>query len=252
MDFTYSELMVSSAAKELKYGDRVLIGIGLPYVAAVLAKMTHAPGLYILLELGTFDSSPIDPSVGSADPRSWYRSTCFGGFLEVMGMIGHRGRMDIGLLGALEVDRFGNINSTLIKQQDKIRHIAGSGGANDTASLAKGFVVIARHEKRKLKETVDYITSPGFLRGGNTRTESGLRGGGLTRLITDKAVFTVDDDSKALKLLSIHPGISPEEIIINTGFAVNVEGVPATAPPTSEEIRLIREVIDPARMYTSE
>ena len=250
MEISYKEFMVCAAARELKDGDRLLIGVGLPYVAAIMAKMTHAPNLYILFELGIFDSTPIDPSVGASDPRSWYRATKFSGFLDVIGMICHAGRLDVGLLGALQVDQYGNMNSTLIKQGNIIRHLNGSGGANDIASMAKKTIIIAQHEKRKLVESIDYITSPGSLEGGDSRAKAGLKGGGVSRLITDKAVFGIDPASQRLKLLSIHPGISPQDIIDNTGFTVDVEGVPWTTIPMDEEIKLIREVIDPQRIYT--
>jgi glutaconate CoA-transferase subunit B len=250
-NFTNMELMVTCAARGLKDGNKVLVGIGLPYVAAVLAKLTHAPNLCMLMELGCFGSSPIDTGVGAADPRSWYNATRFSSLIETLGMIAHRGRLDVGLLGALEVDEFGNVNSTQLNiGGGRIRHINGSGGGNDTASLAKMTIVIARHEKRKLKKRVDYNTSPGHLQGGTTRSEAGLKGGGIGLLITDKAVLVPDEVTKRLKLQSIHPGITPEEVINETGFEIDVTGVPETPAPTMEEVRLIREVIDPTGIYT--
>ncbi|MDR3288240.1 MAG: CoA-transferase [Peptococcaceae bacterium] len=252
MEYNYTELMVCSAAREIKDGDKLLVGVGFPYVAAILAKMMHAPNLCILFELGVYDSQPIDPSIGAADPRSWYRATKFSGFLEVIGMIVHRGRLDCGVLGALEVDQYGNINSTQLTQNGKIKHFNGSGGANDIATLGKSTLVVSKHDKRKLKETIEYITSPGFLQGGTSRRDAGIKGGGVSRVITDKAVFSVEETTKRLKLLSIHPGITAENIIENTGFAVDVKDVPLTTPPSETELKLIREVIDPQGLYTGE
>ncbi|MDA8124931.1 MAG: CoA-transferase subunit beta [Deltaproteobacteria bacterium] len=249
-EFSLSELMVVCASRGFKDDTSALIGIGLPYVAGVLAKMTHAPNLTIIMELGVFGSHPVDNAVGIADPRSWYHAKKFGGFLDTMGMILHRGRCDAGLLGTLCIDAYGNINSTTVPVNGKSKHITGSGGANDIASRAQNVMVITRHERRKLEETSYFVTSPGNLQGGDSRREAGLIGNGLTLVITDKAVFEPHPETKRLQLQSIHPGISPEEIVSETGFAVNVVGIPRTAPPTPEQIRLIREVIDPDRLYT--
>ena len=249
-EFSPSELMVVCASRGFKDGTSALVGIGLPYVAGVLAKMTHAPNLTIIMELGVFGSHPIDNAVGIADPRAWYQAKKFGGFLDTMGMILHRGRCDAGLLGTLCIDAYGNINSTAVLINGKRKHITGSGGGNDIASRARNIMVITRHEKRKLEEASYFVTSPGNLQGGNSREEAGLIGNGLTLVITDKAVLEPHPETKRLRLQSIHPGISPEEIVSETGFEVNVEGVPLTAPPTQEQIRLIHEVIDPNRLYT--
>ena len=249
-DFRLSEMMVVCASREFKDNTCALIGIGLPYVAGVLAKMTHAPNLTVITELGAIASNPVDHAIGIADPRSWYQAKKFGGFLDTMGMILHRGRCHVGLLGTLCIDAYGNINTTEVLVNGKPRHMTGSGGANDIASRAQQVMVITRHEKRKLQETNHFLTSPGFLQGGNSREKAGLSGDGVTRVITDKAVFEPHPETKRLRLRSIHPGIPREEIVNETGFKVEVEGVPFTEPPTPEQIRLIREVIDPQRLYT--
>lgn len=249
-DFRLSELMVVCASRGFKDNTCALIGIGLPYVAGVLAKMTHAPNLTIITELGVIAPRPIDNGIGIADPRSWYHAKKFGGFLDTMGMILHRGRCNVGLLGALCIDAYGNINTTSITVNGRSKHMTGSGGANDIASRAQEIMVITRHEKRKLKKTCGFLTSPGFLQGDNSREEAGLIGKGVTKVITDKAIFGPNPETKRLELKRIHPGITKEDILSNTGFEVNVEGVPTTEPPTKEQLRLIREVIDPERLYT--
>jgi glutaconate CoA-transferase subunit B len=249
-NFKLSEMMVVCASRGFKDNTCALIGIGLPYVAGVLAKMTHTPNLTIITELGVIASNPVDHAIGIADPRSWYQAKKFGGFLDTMGMILHRGRCHAGLLGTLCIDAYGNINTTEILAKGKTKHMAGSGGANDIASRAQQVMVITRHEKRKLQETNHFLTSPGFLQGGKSREEAGLIGDGVTLVITDKAVFEPHPESKRLQLKSIHPGITRDEILNETGFQVEVEGVPLTAPPTPEQIRLIREEIDPLRLYT--
>jgi acyl CoA:acetate/3-ketoacid CoA transferase beta subunit len=133
------------------------------------------------------------------------------------------------------------------------RHINGSGGGNDIASLAKRTIVIMPHEKRKISERVAFLTTPGFIDGGNTRKEAGLRGGGPSRVITDKAVMGFDEASKKMKVISIHPGVTREELVQNTGFPLIVpENVKTTAAPTREQLRWIREVIDSDGLYTGE
>ncbi|HXJ01486.1 MAG TPA: CoA-transferase [Micropepsaceae bacterium] len=244
-----SEIMVAAGARELKDGETVVVGIGLPQIACFLAKATHAPSLTPLLEIGVANMRPIHTPVGLADSRIFYRATCWSSFLDVMGMNLHRGVVDTGFLGALEVDRFGNINTTLSREGGKVRYFNGSAGGNDVASLAKRVIVIMRHEKRKLPVAVSHLTSPGFV-GGKSREALGLRGGGPHRIITDKAVMGFDPKSHSASLLSLHPGVSLEDVLANTGFELNVPGtVPTTPLPVPEELRLLREEIDPKSVY---
>jgi len=253
MEFTRRELMAAAAAMELADGEVVVAGIGLPQVSTVLAVMTHAPRITQVMEIGVVDAKPIHPSVGIADPRSWLEATYYGSFVDVLGMILHRGFVDVGFLSGLEVDQYGNLNTTMIRTAKGDRHINGSGGGNDIASLAKRTIVIMPHEKRKISERVAFLTTPGFMEGGNTRKEAGLRGGGPSRVITDKAVMGFDEASKKMKVISIHPGVTREELVQNTGFPLIVpENVKTTAAPTREQLRWIREVIDSDGLYTGE
>lgn len=253
MKFTKGELMAVTAARELQDGDKVIVGIGLPQVAAFLAKHTHAPNIQLLMEHGVFSSAPKDPSVGIADPRAWYGAKGFGGFIDVMGKILHRGCVDVGMLGALEIDKYGNINSTMVKLgEGKFRHFTGSGGANDMAVLAKKILVIMRHEARKFKEVVDFITSPGFLSGGDSRKKEGLRGDGPFRIITNMAVLGFGRESKELQVISIHPGVERSAVQKNTGFKLHFPNTIAeTDRPAKEELEIIRNKLDPKGLYTN-
>ena len=250
VEYKNSELMAVCVARGLKDGDIVLVGVGLPYVGAVLAQCSHAPNLYTLAELGCFQAMPVDTSVGPADPRSWYGATRFSGFMDTVGFIVHGGRCDAGMLGAAEIDQYGNMNSTQVYVNGNVKHINGSGGANDTASNAKKTIAVQKHEKRKLRTEIDYITSPGHLKGGNSKAEIGIKGGGLALLVTDKAVFQPEEGTNRMILKSVHPGVDREKLKDETGFEIDVTGVPETPIPTTEEIRLIREVVDPNRIYT--
>jgi len=249
-DYTFFELMAVAGARELKDGEIVAVGIGLPVVASFLAKRTHAPHLTILFELGIVDPEPIHTGVGLADPRVWYRAKVMSSFVDMLGMVLHRGLVDVGFLGGLETDAYGNLNTTLLGDpKGKFTHFVGSGGANDIASSAKRVVIIIRHEARKLKEAVSFVTSPGYLRGNGARQAAGLPGGPV-RVITDKAIFGFDPQSKRLRLESIHPRVTLEDVLSSMGFQPLVpDQVPVTEPPTVEQIRLIREEIDPERIY---
>jgi acyl CoA:acetate/3-ketoacid CoA transferase beta subunit len=252
MNFSTSELMVVAGARELRDGEVAVVGLGIPLVAAALAQRTHAPNLRTLNELGVADPRPVELGVGNADARLWYGAAFFGSFVDVMGTFLHRGVVDVGFLGALEVDQFGNSNTTEIRNPDgSVRRFNGSGGANDMASNAKRTIIIARHEARKLVPVVSHLTSPGFLTGGRAREEAGLRGGGPSRILTDKAVLGFDPERRRMRVVSIHPGVTREDLQASTGFELDVPAdCPSTPAPTPEEIALIRE-LDPRRLYTS-
>lgn len=251
-EFSTAELMVVAGARELHDGEVAVVGLGIPLLAAALAQRTHAPAIIALNELGVADPRPREQGVGNADARLWFQAAFFGSFIDIMGTCLHRGVVDVGFLGALEVDQYGNSNTTEIRNPDgSMRRFNGSGGANDMASNAKRTIIIARHEPRKLVERVTHLTSPGFLTGGRSREEAGLPGGGPSRVLTDKAVLGFDATTRRMKLISVHPDVSHEDLRASTGFALEIPpNIPVTAPPTDEEIRLIREKLDPRRLYT--
>ena len=248
--YTPSELMAVAGAREIKDREVVAVGLGLPVVASFLAKMTHAPDMTILFELGVIDPEPKDNGVGLADPRVWYRARVLSSFIDILGAVLHKGRVDVGFLGGLETDMYGNLNTTLVGEpQGKFRHMIGSGGANDIASCARRTVIIMRHEARKLRESISFVTSPGFVTGGDSRTRAGLRGG-PSRVITDKAIFGFDPESRKMTIHSIHPGNTVEDVVGSMGFAPLVPAkIPFTEPPEARQLQLIRETIDPDRMY---
>jgi len=252
MDFEYisSELMAVAGARELVDRQVVAVGLGLPVVASFLAKLTHAPSMTMLFELGVIDPEPVDAGVGLADPRVWYRAKVLSSFVDILGAILHKGLVDVGFLGGLETDQFGNLNTTLVGDpRGEFRHMVGSGGANDIASCAKRTIIIMRHEERKLKKAISFVTSPGYISGGESRVQAGLKGG-PSRVITDKAIFGFHPETKQMMLMSIHPGTTLDDVLGTMGFSPVVpEHVPLTEPPTQEQVRLIREVIDPHRMY---
>lgn len=249
-DYTPNELMAVAGARELNDHQVVAVGLGLPVVASFLAKMTHAPNMTMLFELGVIDPEPIHPGVGLADPRVWYRAKVLSSFVDILGAVLHRGLVDVGFLGGLETDQYGNLNTSLLGDpKGQFRHMVGSGGANDIASSAKRTIIIIRHESRKLKRAISFITSPGYITGGNSRSEAGLTGGPY-RVITDKAIFGFHPESKKMMLITIHPGNNLEDVINTMGFEPIIpDNLPFTEVPSTEQLRIIREQIDPQKMY---
>jgi glutaconate CoA-transferase subunit B len=249
-DFTTAELMVTRAAKEIREGEIVFVGTGLPMIAAMLAKRTHAPGSVIVFEAGTVDSALLHLPASVGDSRCVFGASTCGGLFDVFATLLQRGFIDVGFLGGAQIDRYGNLNSTVVGDylHPKAR-LPGSGGAGDIACLARRTVVIMRHEKRRFVEQVDYLTSPGWVDGAGGRERAGLRRGGPAAVITDKAVMQFDELSKQMVLRSHHPGVTVEQVLADTGFAMATAGAVETEPPAPEEIRLLHEAIDPEGLF---
>ena len=240
--YTLSELMVAAAAREIRDGEVVFVGMRLPLIAFVVAKRTHAPGAIGLFENGVVRSTPAAELIYTmADPPNILGATQCLDMLSVMSLL-QSGRVDLGFLGAAEVDRFGNLNSTQVAAGvAKIVRLPGSGGACDIASLAKRFVVLMEHSKRRLPERVSYITSPGNGEGTGWRSRVGLPRGGPSAVITTKAVLRFGEDGEAY-LASTHPGVTVEDVVANTGWKLRVAAdVGQTPEPTTAELTAIRE-----------
>jgi glutaconate CoA-transferase subunit B len=173
------------------------------------------------------------------------------GLNEVFSYMLQAGRVDVGFLSGAQVDRFGNINSTSIGLDPRHPQVrfSGSGGACDIACLAQRTIIIARHEKRRFPEKVDYITSPGWLDGGDSRQKSGLVRGGPAVVVTTKGVMRFRPDSKAMYLASFHPGLTPQAVADDTGFPIDIGEAIETPVPTMEELRILRQVVDPEKVF---
>ena len=244
--------MAAASARSLREGERVFAGTGIPQVAATLAKLTHAPNLTILIESGYAQAMPIHPFVGTADNRALYRSTIFTTSLDMLGMVLQRGRVETGFLTGIEVDRYGNLNLTVVPSWEAPeKRVSGGGGANDIASLSDRILIIMKHEKRRFPEKVSHNTAPGYIDGPDGRTKAGLRGKGPDLVFSSLAVLGFDEESKGMKLVSLHPGVTLEEVRANTQFDLIIpDHIPTTEPPTPEEQELIRKVIDTSGFYT--
>ena len=249
-DYTTSELMVSRAAKELNNGDVVFVGIGVPSLAVNLAYRMHAPGLCMIYESGAVGCVPTRLPISIGDPCLVTGSLAVVPMLDVFNLYLQNGLFDVGFLGGAQVDRYGNINSTVIGdyRKPKVR-LPGSGGACEIASLVKKVVITIGNSKRTLPEKVDFITSPGYLGGGREREALGLQGGPQL-VITDMGVYNFDPETKEMVLDALHPGVTLDTIRANIGWDVKVAPqLSETPPPTAEEIRIIREELDPQGIF---
>lgn len=250
--YTPSELLAVMASRTLEDGQTVFAGVGIPLLAATLAQRLHAPGLTILFEGGVLGPfivpGELPPSTN--EQRCTRRANMILPITDVLLLL-QRGYVDVGFLGGAQVDRYGNINSSFIGDPDRPKtRLPGTGGGNDIASLSK-IVVAMKHEKRRFIEKVDFITSPGFLDGGSSRHDAGLIAGGMHKIVTDLAILGIDPQSKKIRVEALHPGIGADQVQANTGFPIEIApGVPATDPPTDQELDVLRN-LDPERLYTA-
>jgi len=248
--YTPAELMVTIAAREISDGDVVFVGMRLPLLAFILAKLTHAPGAIGLFENGVIREIPAaDPMVTMGDPPNIFQASMCCDMLTVMGFL-QKGRVQVGFIGGAEVDKFGNLNTTRVEGPKGPVRLPGSGGGGDIASLARKLLIIMAHEKRRFVEKVHYITSPGFGDGGNWRGRQGLVRGGPAAVISTLGVLRFDPTTREAYLSQVHPGIAPETVVEQTGWELKTASEITVSPaPASEELALIRRY-DPRGFWT--
>lgn len=245
------ELMAVAAAREIRDGEVVFAGTGLPMLGAMLAQRTHAPRCMIVFEAGAVDPRMLQLPMSVGDSRTLVGAAQAAGLFEVFNYILQGGRVDVGFLGGAQIDRYGNINSTAIGvdyRKPRVR-LPGSGGSADVAALSRRTVVIARHEKRRLPERVDYCTSPGWLRGGKSREQAGVPGGGPAAVVTTMAVIRFHPQTREPCLDTYHPGLSADKVQSETGFALDASNAAETRPPTWEELEILRHEVDPEGIF---
>lgn len=244
MDYSPQELMIIVAAREIRDGESVFVGMRLPITAYAVARRTHAPNAVGLFECGIVRHAPAEETLYTmADPANqrgaaWATGTC-----QVMGML-QAGRIDQGFIGGAEIDRFGNINSSYVGDvaRPKVK-LPGSGGAADIAAMARRLTAIMTHDRKRLVERVGYVTSPGFLDGGETRRAAGLAWGGPASVITDLAVLRPAGASRELHLASWHPGTTVEQVRARTGWTLRLAPDAApTPPPSPAELAALRDI----------
>jgi len=247
--YTSTELLACAAARLLEDKKSVLVGTGLPMIAALLAQRMHAPNLLIIFEAGGIGPQvPVLPiSVG--DCRTFHRAVAASSMHDVMSAC-QAGYVDYGFLGAAMLDARGNINTTVIGDWGRpTTRLPGSGGANDLGSLCHRTIIIVRQDKRRFVDKVDFVTTPGYLDGPGARERVGLpERTGPYRVISQLGIYGFDQATKRLQLLALHPGVTVEDIQANSSFEILIpDEIQTTQPPTEEERRLLHK-IDPTGM----
>lgn len=242
------ELMICCAARLLEDGRSVAVGTGVPCAAAMLAQRTTAPNLVIFFEAGGVAPQLPTMPISVGDSRTIHRALMATSMADVMETC-QRGMMDYTFLGGAQIDAYGNLNSTMIGA-DYARptvRLPGSGGANDLASFCWRILVVTNHDRRRFVEKVDFITTPGYLSGPGAREAAGLAPGtGPYRVITDLAILGYAKETCRMQVMSLHPGVTLEQVRANTGFELGVcEPLHTTAPPTEAELLILRTEVDP-------
>jgi glutaconate CoA-transferase subunit B len=244
VSFTPQQLMIVSAAREIADGDLVFVGMRLPIVAFSVAKLTHAPNATGVFECGIVRTDAAAGMIYTmGDPYNQLGATWGTGLLQVMGQL-QKGRVDAGFIGAAEVDRFGNINTSYVGDPaHPTVKLPGSGGGCDIAATAKRLICATTHDRRRLVERVQFVTSPGWLDGGDSRAKAGMKRGGTASVITDRAILHPHGESHELHLASLHPGQTLDDVRANTGWDLKVlPDVRETPPPSKDEIAALRAV----------
>jgi glutaconate CoA-transferase subunit B len=250
--YSSSELMIINASRLLRDGDVVFVGVGQPNLACNLAKRTHAPNLVMIYEAGVIGAEPARLPLSIGDP------TLVSGALSVVSMYDiftlylQRGNVDVGFLGGAQIDRYGNINATFVGtdyEHPKVR-LPGSGGSQEIAAWANRCYIMTPHQKRRFPEKVDFLTSAGFLEGGQDRERMHLRGKGPVAVVTDIGIMEPDNTGE-LVLTALHPGKTAQDAIDNTGWTLKIaDKLSETEGVHDNELRILREELDPTGIYT--
>ncbi|MGH3106443.1 MAG: CoA-transferase subunit beta [Rubrobacteraceae bacterium] len=243
-DYTTDEMMTVAASRELGDGTVCFVGIGLPSEAANLARATHAPGCFLIYESGTLGAKPDVLPLSIGDGVLAEHADSVVPIPEVFNYWLQAGRVDVGFLGAAQIDRYGNINTTVVGPYDapKVR-LPGAGGAPEIAASAKEVIIMLRHNRRAFVEELSFVTSVGHGKGGDSRKDLGYAGAGPTVVITDLGVLRPDPETKELTLAALHPGATVEQAREATDWKLRVAEDPGTTdPPTDEELAVLRDL----------
>ncbi len=247
--YTQKEMMTISAARFIRDKDIVFAGTGVSMLAATAAKRIYAPKAVIFFETGGIDPTLDEIPMAVADPRVMSGTCINSGLIDAFSIVGHRKLNTIAFLGAAQIDRYGNLNTTAIGDYNRpATRFSGSGGACDVASLASGVITFMQHEKRRFVEKLDYVTSIGWYEGGDSRQKLGFHRGGTMAVVTNLGVLKFDDKTKEMYLSEYYPGVTTKDILDNTGFSMDISRAFESKPPTGDELRILREEVDPQRL----
>jgi len=250
-EYSPSEMMAAVAARELGNGEVVFVGIGLPNLACNLARALQAPDLVLIYESGAVGAVPERLPVSIGDPSLVTGSLMVCSMADVFQLFLQNGKIEVGFLGGAQVDRWGNINTTVIGGYDKPKvRLPGSGGAAEIAIHARRVLIISRLNPRAFPADVDFLTSPGQRCRGRSRAELGMPGAGPIKVITDKGILENDAVSGEMVLTALYPGVQVDEVKANVGWPLRVrDRLEQVSPPTGDELRLLREVLDPKKLF---
>jgi glutaconate CoA-transferase subunit B len=249
-EYNATELMIINAARLLKDGDQVFVGVGIPNLACNLARRTHAPNLQMIYEAGVVGAQPDRLPLSIGDPTLVSGATSVCSMYDMFTLYLQRGNVDVGFLGGAQIDQYGNINATVIGdyKHPKVR-LPGSGGSMEISAWANRCYIITPHQARRFPARVDFRTSVGFMDGGDEREKSGLRGKGPQAVVTNLGILEPDKNGE-LVLAAIHPGCTVERARENTGWPLKVSpGLRTTRAPKSDELRILRNELDPQGIY---
>lgn len=253
MSATYSasEMMIAVAARMLKGARTVFVGVGLPNIACNLARITVAPDMEMIYESGVYGARPERLPLSIGDPTLVSGAVSVVSMADLFGLYLQRGLVEIALLGGAQIDKYGNLNSSVIGDYAKPKtRLPGSGGACEIATNAQRTFMIMRLKRRAFVEKLDFITSPGHLSGGDSRSRLGLPGKGPEIVITDRAILNFDNSDREMQLSALYPGVSEKDVRAETGWDLRrAPTIEEVSPPSVEELRLIREELDPSGMY---
>ena len=248
---TGNELLAVMGARQLSDSQTVFTGVGTPMLAAVLAQRRHAPQLTIVVEGGI-----VGPQwkagwlpISTNEMRAAYRAQMLPAITDVF-LMAQRGFLDVGFIGGAQIDQYGNLNTSAIGGYERPTvRLPGSGGANDIISLCREVIILTVHERRRFVDKVDFITSPGYLAGGDSRRRSGLLFGGVSRVVTTLGLFGFEPGSRRMRLEALHPGVTVDEVRAQTPFDLRVaDRVTTTTAPSEEELAILR-ALDPGRQF---
>lgn len=248
-EYTDQEMMTISAGRLVRDGDVLFAGTGISMLAVTVAKRIHAPHAVVFFETGGIDPSLRELPLTVGDSRVMVDTCVNTGLVGAFSILVHRRLRTIAFLGAAQIDRYGNLNSTVLGdyRRPTVR-FPGCGGACDACSQGSGFIVFMQHERKKFVEKLDYLSSPGWLYGGDSREKAGYKRGGPIAVVTNLGVMKFDDQTKAMYLDQFYPGVTADQVTENTGFELDLSRGRESEPPTPEELRILREEIDPQRL----
>ncbi|MHA2201243.1 MAG: CoA-transferase subunit beta [Candidatus Thorarchaeota archaeon] len=250
-EYTETEMMAIACARRIQNNQIVFCGTGLPLLAAATAKKTHAPDCTIFFETGAMDPTLMEIPLTVADPRVMHMASHLGSLADAFSYMQNQltGGNVLGILSGAQIDKHGNLNSTMIGDYDGVKtRFPGSGGACDVASFVDSTFIFMRHERRRFVKELDYLTSPGWLSGGSSRIEAGIPRGGPKTVITTLGILSFDVKTKEMFLSNYYDVSSPQEIQDNTQFELDLSLADQEPPPSSNELDILRNDVDPMRL----